>query len=69
MLLRILSLWLQQYLLFHNSPDLLKALKLACDLDEALADFSESYADQNELDYKALVQAVQKGRLEVYLER
>ena len=39
------------------------------DFDEALADFSESYADQNELDYKALVQAVQKGRLEVYLER
>ena len=39
------------------------------DFDEALAVFSESYADQNELDYKALVQAVQKGRLEVYLER
>ena len=39
------------------------------DFDEALADFAEAYADQNELDYKALVQAVQKGRLEVYLER
>ena len=39
------------------------------DFDEAIADFSESYANQNELDYKALVQAVQKGRLEVYLER
>ena len=39
------------------------------DFDEALADFSEAYADQNEKDYKALVQAVQKGRLEVYLER
>jgi uncharacterized protein (DUF2252 family) len=39
------------------------------DFDEALEDFSESYADQNELDYKALVQAVQKGRLDVYLER
>ncbi|MGZ8908707.1 MAG: DUF2252 domain-containing protein [Methylococcaceae bacterium] len=39
------------------------------DFDMALADFSESYADQNEQDYKALVQAVQKGRLEVYLER
>ncbi|MDD5630857.1 MAG: DUF2252 domain-containing protein [Methylococcales bacterium] len=38
------------------------------DFDVALADFAESYADQNELDYKALVQAVQKGRLEVYLE-
>jgi uncharacterized protein (DUF2252 family) len=39
------------------------------DFDEAIADFAEAYADQNELDYKALVQAVQKGRLEVYLER
>jgi uncharacterized protein (DUF2252 family) len=39
------------------------------DFDVALADFSESYADQNELDYRALVQAVQKGRLEVYIER
>ncbi len=39
------------------------------DFDEALADFSESYADQNEKDYKALVQAVREGRLEVYLER
>lgn len=39
------------------------------DFDEALADFSESYADQNEKDYKAVVQAVQLGRLEVYLER
>jgi uncharacterized protein (DUF2252 family) len=39
------------------------------DFDSAIADFSERYADQNELDYKALVQAVQKGRLEVYIER
>jgi uncharacterized protein (DUF2252 family) len=39
------------------------------DFDVALADFSEAYADQNEKDYQALVQAVQKGRLEVYLER
>jgi len=39
------------------------------DFDEALADFSESYADQNELDHQALVQAVREGRLEVYLER
>jgi uncharacterized protein (DUF2252 family) len=39
------------------------------DFDEALADFAESYADQNEKDHKALVQAVQQGRLEVYLER
>ncbi|MEI6335959.1 MAG: DUF2252 domain-containing protein [Methylococcaceae bacterium] len=39
------------------------------DFDEALADFSESYADQNEKDYKALVRAVQEGRLDVYIER
>ena len=39
------------------------------DFDEAIADFSESYADQNEKDYQALVQAVKKGRLEVYIER
>jgi uncharacterized protein (DUF2252 family) len=39
------------------------------DFDVALADFSEVYADQNELDYRAMVQAVQQGRLEVYLER
>jgi len=39
------------------------------DFDIAIADFSESYADQNEKDYKALVQAVQKGQLEVYIER
>lgn len=39
------------------------------DFDEALADFSEAYADQNEQDHQALVQAVREGRLEAYLER
>lgn len=39
------------------------------DFDIAITDFSERYADQNELDYKALVQAVQEGRLDVYIER
>lgn len=38
------------------------------DFDEALADFAESYADQNELDYQALQQAVRKGHLEAYIE-
>jgi len=38
------------------------------DFDEALAVFAEAYADQNEQDHQALVSAVQKGRLEVYLE-
>jgi len=36
--------------------------------DEALADFAESYADQNEQDYQALQRAVQEGRLEAYIE-
>ncbi|MGZ8195664.1 MAG: DUF2252 family protein [Methylosarcina sp.] len=39
------------------------------DFDEALADFAEAYADQNEQDHRALVQAVRESRLEVYLER
>jgi hypothetical protein len=32
--------------------------------DRAIADFSTSYADQNELDYQALLDAVTSGRLE-----
>ena len=32
--------------------------------DEAIADFSEAYADQNERDYKAMVDAVKDGRIE-----
>lgn len=32
--------------------------------DRAIADFSSSYADQNERDYEALVAAVRSGRLE-----
>ena len=39
------------------------------DFDEAIADFAEAYADQNESDHQALVRAVREGRLEVYLER
>jgi len=31
--------------------------------DDAIADFSASYADQNERDYEALVQAVRRGRV------
>lgn len=38
------------------------------DFDLALAEFAEAYADQNEKDHHALVQAVQQGRLEVYFE-
>jgi uncharacterized protein (DUF2252 family) len=38
------------------------------EFDEAIADFSESYADQNERDHQALVQAVRDGRLEARLE-
>ena len=32
--------------------------------DKAIVDFSKAYADQNELDYKALEQAVKSGRVE-----
>lgn len=39
------------------------------EFDEALADFAKAYADQNELDYKALLRAVQEGRLEAYIEQ
>lgn len=38
------------------------------DFDFALADFAEAYADQNELDFKALSKAVREGRLEAYFE-
>ena len=31
--------------------------------DQAIAEFSERYADQNELDYAALVAAIDSGRL------
>jgi uncharacterized protein (DUF2252 family) len=37
--------------------------------DDAVADFAETYADQNERDHQALVAAVRAGRLEAYLER
>jgi hypothetical protein len=33
-------------------------------LDRALHQFAEAYADQNELDYAALVEAVHSGRIE-----
>ncbi|MEI6705645.1 MAG: DUF2252 domain-containing protein [Methylococcales bacterium] len=36
--------------------------------DEAIADFAESYADQNEKDHQALVQAVRDSRLQVHIE-
>ena len=32
--------------------------------DRAIADFATAYADQNERDYQALVDAVNSGRLE-----
>lgn len=37
--------------------------------DEAVADFSMAYADQNERDHKALVKAARAGRLEVFIEQ
>jgi uncharacterized protein (DUF2252 family) len=38
------------------------------EFDEALADFAVSYAQQNERDFEALVQAARKGRIDVYTE-
>ena len=37
----------------------------ATSFDQAIADFSERYADQNELDYGALADAAKSGRIEV----
>jgi uncharacterized protein (DUF2252 family) len=37
-------------------------------LATAIADFAVAYADQNERDHAALVEAVREGRLEAYLE-
>ena len=34
------------------------------DFDRSIADFSERYADQNDRDYEAFVEAVRSGRLE-----
>ena len=36
--------------------------------DEAIADFSPSYADQAERDHETLLKAVRSGRLEVFIE-
>jgi hypothetical protein len=36
--------------------------------DKALADFALLYADQNETDYQALVEAVASGRLQAVTE-
>ena len=51
-----------------DSPKIAGYLGKKEDFDEALADFAESYADQNELDYQALQRAVREGRIEVYIE-
>ncbi|MDQ5964832.1 MAG: hypothetical protein QG625_987 [Cyanobacteriota bacterium erpe_2018_sw_39hr_WHONDRS-SW48-000098_B_bin.30] len=37
-------------------------------LPDAIAQYAESYADQNESDYKKLVEAIREGRIEVYTE-
>ncbi len=36
--------------------------------DQAIADFSHAYADQNELDHALLAEAAQSGRIEVETE-
>lgn len=37
-------------------------------MDEALADFGQAYADQNESDHRALTEAIRQGRIEAYFE-
>jgi NAD(P)H-dependent flavin oxidoreductase YrpB (nitropropane dioxygenase family) len=37
--------------------------------EESLADFAVLYADQNDRDHAAFVEAVSAGRVEVYMER
>jgi uncharacterized protein (DUF2252 family) len=37
-------------------------------LDDAIADFAVAYSDQNRADYRAFVQAVRQGRIEVIVE-
>ena len=37
--------------------------------DDAIADFAEAYADQNEKDHAALLKAVRAGRLKAIVER
>lgn len=37
--------------------------------DKAVAEFSMTYADQSELDHRALMVAIKSGRLEAYVER
>jgi hypothetical protein len=34
--------------------------------DRSITDFSQRYADQNELDYEAFVKAIRSGRLEAH---
>ena len=36
--------------------------------DDAIADFAEAYADQNEQDYQALISAADEGRIEIERE-
>jgi hypothetical protein len=38
-------------------------------LDEALAEFAESYADQTELDHASLLRAIKQGRVKAVKER
>jgi uncharacterized protein (DUF2252 family) len=39
-----------------------------CSFEDALADFSVAYADQNERDYAALIRAIRSGRIEAQIE-
>jgi uncharacterized protein (DUF2252 family) len=52
-----------------SSPKLISEYLGGTDrFDQSIADFAEAYADQNERDYQALVQAVRKRRLHAVVE-
>jgi hypothetical protein len=37
--------------------------------DDAIADFAVAYADQNEKDYQAMLEAIRAGKIEIYQEQ
>jgi hypothetical protein len=49
------------FVLIRELP--LRPLRSDGELDQAIADFSVAYADQNERDYAAFVDALKSGRL------
>ena len=44
------------------------AFRIKSEFDQAIAEFSVSYADQNEKDHSALERAIQKGKVKAVVE-